>query len=243
MKVWIAAAMASAVALAGCGGGGSSSPTPGAQTAKGLWVGQTSDSRAASVLVLADGDYYAVYSPQGDPTSIEGVVHGIGSEQSGTFDGNGYDYNLAKGIYPVTLQSDFVPGGSLSGSVNYSGGTKIPFQLTYSADSTTPASMAAISNLYSGVVASKGGQQTAMVSMTSEGTIVSNVDGCMMTGTIQARTDVNAYDVTMTFGDLPCYYAGQTLKGAAYLDAATSTVYAMAGDNGDGVLFVGTKQY
>lgn len=243
MKVWISAAVVAAAALAGCGGGGSSGPAPGAQTAKGLWVGQTTDNRAASVLMLSDGNYYAVYSPQGDATAIEGVVHGIGSEQAGTFDGGGYDYNLAKGIYPVTLQSDFVAANSLGGSIAYTGGTKIPFQLSYSADSTTPASMTAISNLYSGVVASKGGQQSAMVSMTSAGSIVSNVAGCMMTGTIKARSDVNAYDVSLTFGDIPCYYAGQTLNGVAYLDASTGTVYAMTGDNGDGLLFVGTKQY
>lgn len=243
MKVWISAAMVAAAALAGCGGGGSSSPAAGAKTAAGLWTGQTTDNRATSVLVLSDGNYYAIYSPEGDASTIEGVVHGRGSERAGAFDGNGYDYNLVLGIYPVTLQSDFVAGSSLNGAISYAGGTKIPFQLTYSPESTTPASMDAIASVYRGVVASKGGQQATEVSITAAGKISANVGDCTMSGTISARSDVNAYDVSLSFGAEPCYYAGQTLNGVAYLDAATGTAYAMAGDNGDGVLFVGSKQY
>lgn len=243
MKVWISAAAVAAAALAGCGGGGSSGPTPGATTAVGVWSGQTTDNRAASVLVLSDGNYYAIYSTEGDASTIEGAVHGVGSEQASAFDGSGYDYNLVRGIYPVTFQSDIASGGSLSGSIAYAGGTKIPFQLSFSPGSTTPASMAAIAGVYSGVVASKGGQQATEVSITSAGKISANVGGCTMTGTISARSDVSAYNVSLSFGAVPCYYAGQTLNGAAYLDAASGTAYAMAGDNGDGVLFVGSKQY
>src|SRR5687767_7309111 len=82
--------------VAACGGGGDSdSGQSGPSAAQGLYVGTTSNGRAATGLVLSDGTYYVLYSSVGSPSLIGGVFQGASSASGGTWSStNGRDFNI-----------------------------------------------------------------------------------------------------------------------------------------------------
>lgn len=243
-----------AALLAGCGGGGgSSSDTTGTATAPaslqasaaGLWSGTTDTNRSVTGLVFPDGTYYVLYSVAGAPSTIAGVVQGTGSVNGSTFSStNGRDFNLeGAAVVPVNVSASVTTKTSFTGNVAYSSGT-IKFTSTYNADFEREATITAVAGTYSGRVASSQGVENAAVTVSTTGAVSgTGVGGCTVSGSVSSRTDGNAYNVTLTFGPAPCFFAGQTFTGIAYYDAGAKRLYAAAPNSArsDGVLFVGSK--
>lgn len=240
-------ALAAAAFLAGCGGGGGGDATPVVETrsATGLWTGTTSTNRSVTGVVLADGTYYVLYSGVGAPLVIGGVVQGTGSVNGSTFSSsNGRDFNLeGAGVLPANVSATVNTKQSLNGAVGYSNGGSTSFTSTYDANFEQAPTLAAIAGTYSGNVAFSLGVDSATVTVSSAGAISGGSNGCAITGTVAPRADGNAYNMALTFGAAPCYFAGQTFNGIAYYNAGAKRLYAAApnGARTDGVLFVGVK--
>ncbi len=243
-------ALAASTFLVACGGGGGGDEPPPATAAKsatGLWTGTTNTNRAVTGLVLGDGTYYVLYSVAGSPSVIGGVVQGTGSVSGSTFAStNGRDFNLeGAGVMPVNVTATVDTKQSFSGAVAYANGPTT-FSSTYDRDFEGTPSLAAIAGTYTGNVALSVGVQNASVTVSSTGAISggsTSSGGCSITGAATPRSDANAYNVSLTFGAAPCYFAGQTFNGVAYYNAAAKRLYAAApnGARTDGVLFVGVK--
>jgi hypothetical protein len=256
MKNYLGAVAVAAV-IAGCGGGGSDAPTsttsgapaaaatPEQAIAAGLWTGTTNTNRAVTGLVLGDGTYYVLYSVAGVPANIAGVVQGTGSVTNNTFSsGNGRDFNLeSAGILPATVSASVSTKQNFNGAIAYSNST-VTFTTTYDAQFEVTPTLAAVAGTYSGQVAFSQGIENATITVSSSGAITgAGASTCGVSGSVVPRTDGNAYNVTVSFGGAPCYFAGQSFSGIAYYDSDAKQLYAAAPNSArtDGVLFVGSK--
>ena len=234
--------------MAGCGGGGSDAGTPNPGTtasAEGLWIGSTATNRTITGLVLSDGTYYVLYSAAGNPSFIAGIVQGSGTSSGATFSsGNARDFNLeGAGVMPATVSASVVEKQSFNGSISYGSGGSTSFTSNYDATYEATPSLAAVAGTFTGQVALSAGVHNATVTVSAGGAIAGSGNGCAMTGTATPRTDGNAFNLTITFGAAPCFFANQSLNGVAYFDTSTKRLYAAAPDASrtDGVLFVGVK--
>lgn len=238
-------ALAFSALLAACGGGGSSSPPAAPSSAQGLWVGTTTTNRTATALVLSDGSYYVLYSAVNNPAVIGGVVQGSSTATAGALaSGDAKDFNLeGAGVVPATLAGTYTTKQSLGATVTYPAGAPTTFTSTYDPSYETVPTLATIAGTYSGTVAFSLGSQAASVTVSTGGEVTGSANGCSLAGLAKPRADANAYDVSITFGPAPCYFAGQTFAGIGYFNATTKRLYAAAPNAArtDGVLFVGTK--
>lgn len=244
MKKALAALAATAIVSA-CGGGGGDSTPAAPSAAQGLWIGTTTANRTVTGLVFSDGSYYVLYSRVGNPAVIGGVVQGGSSASAGTWtSGDAKDFNLeGAGVLSASLAGTYIAKQSLGGTVTYANGSATTFSGAYNTAFEAAPSLSAVSGFYSGTVALSQGSQVATISVASSGAVSANANGCIATGTATPRTDANAYNLVLTFGPAPCFFAGQTFTGIAYFDAAAKRLYAAAPNAArtDGVLFVGTK--
>ena len=244
MMMKLLTALATAVLVSSCGGGGDSAPA-GPSAVQGLWLGTTTTNRAVTGLVFSDGSSYVLYSRVGNPALLGGVVQGSSSAANGTWSsGDARDFNLeGAGVLAATLAGTYTAKQSLAGTATYSNGSTTSFSGTYNAAYETVPTLSAVSGMYNGTVAFSQGSQAAQVSVAASGAVTATASGCIATGTATPRTDGNAYNVTLTYGPAPCFFAGQTFNGIAYFDAPNKRLYAAAPNAArtDGVLFIGTK--
>jgi hypothetical protein len=237
----------SLVATSCGGGGGGSAPPPATDTtAQGLWIGKTSTNRTVTGLVLSDGTYYVLYSSTFNSALIGGVVQGTGTSTAGTFSSNdARDFNIeGAGVIPATITATVAAKQSFNGSINYPNSATVSFTSTYDASYEATPLLATVAGTFTGQIASSAGVQTATVTVSPTGAISGEGSGCATTGTATPRADGNAYNVSLTFGALPCLFANQTLTGIAYFDAVTRRLYAAAPNAArtDGILFAGLKR-
>lgn len=241
----LSTSLAVVLLVVGCGGGGGdSAPAATSTSAQGLWVGTTTTSRTITGLVFSDGSYYVLYSPAGNPTAIAGVVQGTGSSSAGAFSSsNARDFNLeGLGVLPATVSASYSSKQSFNGTIAYSAGTTT-FTSAYDASYEITPSLASVAGTYTGQVALSVGVQAATVTVSSSGAISGGGNGCSISGAASPRTDGNAYNLSITFGASPCFFANQTFTGIGYFNSSTKRLYAAAPNAArtDGVLFVGTK--
>lgn len=241
---------ATALALAACGGddGGTTTTTQSAETAEGLWVGTTDSNRAISGLVLDDGTYYVLYSAIGNPSLIAGVVQGHGTSNNGNFTStDARDFNLeGLGVLDATVSASYMVRQSFNGNVMYTSGGTTAFTSAYDSQYDLTPSLATLAGTYTGTVALSQGYEAATVTVGSNGAVSGvGTSGCTLTGNASPRASGNVYNLTITFGGAPCYFAGQTFTGIAYYDSDVNDkrLYAAAPNAArtDGVLFVGVK--
>lgn len=238
--------LASAALLAAaCGGGGGDSTPAGPSPAQGLWIGTTTTNRTVTGLVLSDGSYYVLYSLVGNAAVLGGAVHGNSSASAGTWSsGDARDFNLeGAGVLSASLGGTYSTKQSIAGTVTYASGASTNFSGTYSSNYETTPTLPALTATYTGTVAFSQGAQPLAITVTPSGNVTATGSGCTSTGTATPRNDGNAYNFAITFGPAPCFFAGQTFSGIAYLDAVAKRLYAAAPNAArtDGVLFVGTR--
>jgi hypothetical protein len=245
----IALALVAAAALAACGGGGDPTPFTVATTASGVWKGSTDGNRATTAIILDDGSYYVVYSSPTNAASVAGGVQGTGALAGTSFtSANGRNYNFeGAGVQTATLAATLQPFSSLVGTVTNATSGGFGFQSAYSADSRDTASLATLAGAYPGQVTFIGGVRNSVFTVTAAGAVSTAIDGCIITGSTAPRSDVNAYDVTITFGGAPCVpqFQNTSFTGVAYLDTATGALTSFVRNptvlGGQAIFFRGAK--
>lgn len=240
------AAVVSGLLLASCGGGGGSSPTPAPTTsAEGLFLGTTNTNRTVTGLVLDDSTFYFLYSRVGNPSVIGGVVQGSGVSNNGSFSSsNARDFNLeGLGVLAATVSASYISRQSLNGNVLYNGGST-SFTSAFDVAYDAVPSLSALAGTFSGQVAFSQGVENANVTISPSGALSGvGASGCTVTGSVVPRTRGNVFNLSLTFGGAPCFFANQTMTGIAYFDAPAKRLYGATptANRADGVLFVGVK--
>lgn len=242
---WIALAFSTAF-LAACGGG-SDGANDDVTTANptGIWTGSTSTDRSVTGVVLGDGTYYVLYSQVGVPGAIAGVLQGSGSTSGSTFSSvNGKDFNFEEGgVFDATVSATVSTQQAFNGTVSYSLSSQTR-QLTtnHNAISASPASLSAVQGTYSGNVVTSAGSESATLNVTLDGNFSgTGTSGCAVSGSVTPRTDVNAYNISVSFGPFPCLFADQTFSGVALLEGNLLRAAAPNNARTDGILFIGNR--
>jgi len=232
----------------GGGGGGDDTPSPSISPAEGLYDGTTSTGRDIAGLVLDDGTIYMLYSWLNYPDYIGGVVQGDSSAKDGNITSdNLVDFNLeGLGILSASMAGNYVPKQSLSGRVTYKDPSFgfVDFSGIYNPDYEIEPSLADLAGTYYGSVSFSLGEEDAAAIISSNGDISGQgASGCIMSGYTKPRDSGNVYDVSITFGGAPCYFANQTFSGIIYYNATDNILYMAAPNDSrtDGMLFVGSR--
>ncbi|HVE06676.1 MAG TPA: hypothetical protein VNE00_05420 [Paraburkholderia sp.] len=245
------ACLALSVTLAGCGTGNlppASQATPVLTASAGIYKGSLSTHQNLLLAMFYDGTAYLFYLPAGAQRTIDDVVVVRNGTQTdaGKFSGvQGTRYRFASpgDATPVQVAIDFTHSPAVSGSVAAGGDAE---RTTFTA---SPAQMlgqastrAATIGLYSGNARSLQGTAAAQLTVTASGLLAGTIaGGCEFRGTLTPRSDLNAYDVSVTFGAAPCIDANATLSGSAVLDEAQLLVALPRRDRDDVFVFAGTR--
>lgn len=226
MKKKHIAALAVCAALAACGGGGSDGSgsaggggtTP---TAEGAYSGTLTGSQVATavtMLVTETGRAYAIYGNKvNDVLYVTGAAIGTGESSGSSFTSNSVkDYYYPGAPLTATLNSTFVQGSSVTGSLRYANGVTATFSATSAG--VLPYVYAQAANLSEAVgtwpVAGLYGQ-TGTVTVGTNGSFTSNISGCVSTGTLTAAPGArNYFNLTATAGQSPCATPGAAYSGA-----------------------------
>lgn len=234
-RVYAAIACATALALVGCGGGGGGDHSV-ADGAQGFWSGTTDTNRDVAGIVLDDGTYWVIYTPENSNpgagvVSIAGVIQGNGSSNNGTFtSSNGKDFNFeGAGISDVSLSAAYQAKQSLNGNVNYANGTSVRFLSHYDATYDQKPSLATLAGSYSGPSITASGPDQVTFTVDANGKITgSGASGCAFTGEAAPRPTGNVYNISVTFQGGVCDLGANTVNGIAVLDPNSGAFQASA---------------
>ena len=144
----------------------------------------------------------------------------------------------------MSLSSVFVPKTSISGTATAKTGGSAAFNGAYDTGYDLVPSLAKVAGTYTGDVVSSVGNETASLTIASNGSFTgASSGGYNVAGNVATHASGNVYDVSMTFGAGCVQPSGTTLNGHAYLDEATKEFYTVVSNAAttDGVLFMGTK--
>ena len=251
--VLAAATCASLWLVSACGGGGGDGPASRPPSAaQGLWTGSTTSGRTLTGLVFGDGDYYIFYSPVNIPAGVAGAIQGSSGTGAGVWSStNGVDFNIeteTPSALSATMSASFVAKKSFEGTITDSSGARTTFTAVYDATYESVPTVAALAGSYAGKVGLSTGVKTATITVATGGGItgvvaIDNASTCTFSGTATPRTDGNAYDVALLFGDAPCPTPNLRVAGVAYFNAAAKKLHVAAPNAArtDGVLFLGIK--
>lgn len=243
--------LATLATLAACGGGGGSSAPATNSPAQGLWSGTTATNSAITIIVLGDGSYYGIHSPDNAPASIDGYVQGTGTATAspGTFSSSDFkDFTFASTTpTSATLTASYVAKQSFNGTVSVAGGGTATFTTNYNSNYATVPTLSAIAGNYTGtaVLISSGTNGASTITISSTGSLSDDSANCKLAGSVSPRSEGNAYNFSATFPST-CPNAALTSKtftGLAYFNAATKEIYVMTSNAArtDGVFYYGAK--
>jgi hypothetical protein len=220
--------------LASCGGG---------DPYGGEWTGTFGSNRGADAIVLGDGDYYMLYTVPGS-SSFAGVIRGSGEFHGAEFtstDAQDYNWEGRPSTKPASLTGKLSPRHSVAGSVN----DTTPFKVSYLRDLDDNAQVSKLVGQFTGeaTLGLPGRTRPAVFTVTSTGQVSTNVNNCPITGQLTPRSDVDAYDLTITLGAFPCFIPNLTFKGVVVyredkkqiVAAVTNTPFKQA------IAFAGTR--
>jgi len=233
--------------LAGCGGGSIDGDGGGgdAGVAEGTYDGNTEDGRATYGIVLGDDRYWMLYTVAGDDSTIAGFVQGSGDSDDGIFRSTDLrDFSLeAGGVAEADLEASYDQGHFLDGVLDYGSFGTLSFESTYDDLWEGSPSLSAIAGYYQGQLGSTVGSEPAELLIAANGTLsgYSLVSGCEFDGGIAARSDGNAYDLTIAFG--PACASLPPINGVAIYVPDSQGLLATLVDvpRTLGMVFVGSK--
>ncbi len=238
-------ALAAAVALTACGGGGGDSDDDAsAGAAEGFWTGTTSNGYDYNLLVLEDGEFWAVYGRNG---IAYGATQGNGSGNNTEFEGEGTDYFFAGGsVTDGTVNARVVPKTSISGEVDAEGASPVTFSGTYEDSYDSPAMLSDLQGAWPISTISPSGVESGNITFAANGSLTGTVSTCSFTGQATPRsTGKNVFNATVRFASSGCLYNGQTLNGIMVVTEngalQTLTAAALRGNGEDGFLASGSR--
>jgi len=237
-------ALVSLLTLYGCGEQEEPTTTQ-TSSAEGFWTGTTNTNRTVTGVVLDDGTYYFFYSAAAAPAQIAGVIQGTGTSSDGTFtSGNTKDFRIGASALDATLKATYGNRSFLNATITYAGGAIVTFTSNFNTAYNSNPTLAAVSGFYTGQAGSSGGVQTGNINVTADGPFAgAETNGCAFNGTATPRIRGNAFNQTVTFGALPCFFTGSTFQGIALFDLATLRVMSAApnGTRTDAAIFSGLR--
>lgn len=230
--------------MSACGGGGGAggSSSPGAaQSAEGLWQGNTSSGNRVTAAVLETGELWALVSSS---SGVVGFINGSTNVSGSVVSGNETSYNLVSHTYGVQSYSGTV---STKNTMALSGPDWSFNAMYQSGYDQAPAGLVAMAGTYSGWLASVSGTfaPSSVVSISSTGQITSPGAPCSANGSITPRASgKNVYNVTIGFTGASCTAASTTLSGIAAYNNTSGVLVVLALNPGktDGLVYSATKQ-
>jgi hypothetical protein len=227
--------------ISGCGNSNNSKssnqPKTRLVTAEGIWDGTTSTNKSALLIVLENGETWAVYGKGEDSSE---TLFGHTTSNNGHFSGSGFD------VIGDTVITNFAGTFASKSNLNLKVGSGETITATYNPDyDQSPPALSAIAGNYSGqALTTETRFQPISTSISSSGTIhIPTTAGCSATGTINPRaTGKNIYDVTVVFKGQRCAVGnGETMRGIGSYDANVGQVMLLAlnSDKSDGFIFLG----
>lgn len=259
-KVLGVSVLAMALAACGGGGGGDSGSNGGSNNENnngsnpvtkvdvlGVYTGNTDQGQSAIGLVDKNNKFWFLYSAP-YRNGITGFVTGSLSASNTTVNAsNGRDFYFgASTVYNTTLSGTVESKKSLKGTITYTPSNKVTFDTVYDVTmNKAVANLDTISGSFSGDSAIVQGIESANLTITNTGVVSGRgQSGCSYTGKATAEENAPYYNINLVFGNSPCYMAGQEVKGVAYYDLVSKTLYAVAENSSrqNAVLFLGTKQ-
>lgn len=224
-RIFAASAIACSL-LAGCGGGGGGDTpaaaavvTPSAEGAySGTMTGGGSNT-AFSMLMLENGDFWALYGSQsGNTFRIAAIAQGSGASNNGSYtSSSAKDFGLVPALNAVVNATYNATAKTIAGTLsaggqtaNFTGGPTPGSLYNYN----TPATLSSISGAWA--TTSTSGESVA-ITVAPAGTFTAvGASGCNFSGTITPRASgKNVFNTVMTFGPAPCGLSNQTASGIA----------------------------
>ncbi|NBR25939.1 MAG: hypothetical protein EBU08_19585 [Micrococcales bacterium] len=205
--------------LVGCGGGGDSGGTTSTPqvSAEGVWQGTTSTGYTINLVALENNEIWTVF---GNLTPTALLVVGFdkvnGTTIGNVFEGTGREYynngTTAAGTVKATITQNTLINGTVSSSIGSASFSTTPIP-TSNFDYNKRAQITDISGSWTGTLLNGA---TSVVSISSTGSITGSSVGCSFSGTATPRASgKNIFNTTITFGNLPCTLANQTVSGIA----------------------------
>lgn len=222
-------------------------PLPVAAQAAGIWEGTTSSNRKIAGVLLDNGTFWMLYSKAGDHNSVVGLLGGNGNTSNNKYTSNqAYDLNFeGSGLQSISMSATAVPQQSLNGNFSKIGAEQnLTFSTTYNPVFTQPPALSEVAGNYIGLGIQKDFSETTTLRFASDGAISSTaLSSCKLSGSISPRSNVSAYNFSITFGAAPCHSPNSTVTGIGYYDTATRGFYAVSinGSHQDGYIFAGGK--
>ena len=190
---------------------------------EGAWSGSNAKNDTLDLLLLENGDLYAMFSsvPTGQvPTLVfdKGRYSVSGNMLTATV----VQYNDNGSTVSGTLGATVQAGVSITGSASNTGSTASnTFSVTPTSavhagyNYSTPAALSDIAGAWTSTYLL--GQNTPFaLSITPSGALAATDLGCSIAGSITPRSSgKNVFNISLSFGQSPCRLAGQTVAGVA----------------------------
>lgn len=192
--------------LAGCGGSNSKN-----SSTEGSFTGTFSDGTYLSALVLEDRSFWSIYGSS--PDKLDGFDTGQIHFDDGKFTTTFTNFSIPgdkpqPGNGSGTFTANTIVGSITQGSQTLTFNTTTTPAKNYIYD--TPASITSIVGPWSGTLLDG---DDASIDILAEGAFSgSSSDGCHFTGQFDP-TDVNVFNVLVTFGGTPCPFPTESATG------------------------------
>ena len=208
--------------------------------------------------VTSAGNYMLLSYSTGSPNVVSHIDTGSGSALNGSFTASNNLNSTMYPSIPIysnqggTLSASFVSNTNLIGTITYAGtqNASLSFPLGYAVASTMPATLAAVAGTYSGAFEANINTSgygnlppiTSTFTISSTGVLAGTVlcqlnslspppnpQPCTVSGIVTARSDLNAYDVSISFangvgGSLISGFTGKTATGLGYYDSVSKKI-------------------
>lgn len=222
-------------------------PMPVAAAAAGIWEGSTASGRKLAGVLLDNGTFWMLYSKPNNSASVAGMLAGAGSTSNNKYGSTqGYDFNFeGSGLHDTIMSATVVPQTSLNGSISQLGTEQnVSFTTGYNAVFEQAPSLSEVAGSFTGIGFQRDFSQLESMRIGSDGAISSGVfSSCKISGSIAPRSNVSAYNFSVTFGAAPCHKPNTTVTGIAYYDKAARSFFAISisSAHNDGYIFAGGK--
>lgn len=227
------------IALAACGGGTNNSTVDGNATSggadgggtdgggsepavrspAGVWRGTSSTGRAVAGVVFDNGDLWFSYTAE-QSSLAAGVVTGqVTVDSEGRLTGFGTDFNLdGAGAREAELSGEVVARQSLVVDVVVDGESVLQFTGEYSVQDEQPADLSTVLGAFAGTASTVTGAETSEIIVGDAGMLAGVAAlGCTFAGSVSPRSDINVFDVSLSFGGDGCLFANVQASGVAWI--------------------------